>query len=207
MIQSQYLSLAAAFILGAVVTTLTAWWLIDQARRTVLTAATKRHKQDLTNLRRQFDTEYAALKRDLDDAYLGWRDEYHRNLNLADQLAAEQRRLDHADRVTAGLRGRVADLEAELEDYARAWGDVPQAFRTPVADLERNAVDDVWAPGLDPSPVLVGLIADAVKGEAPRLPDAWEPESTTQWFAKIQVPPEPGRRTGRKYKHRKAVGR
>jgi len=206
---TQYLTLAAAALIGAVVTGLTAWWYVDRARRTVLANATTRHKRDLANLRRQYDNDCAALKRELTDAYLGWRDAHQRGANLADQLAAEQARLDHADRVTAGLRGRIADLEDTIADYARAWGEVPQAFRTSVVDLERIAVEDVWAPDFDPSPVLLGLVADGVKGDAPGLPDEWEPESTTQWFAKIQVPPEPGRRAGRS-KHkgsRRAVGR
>ena len=202
MTPTAYFMLAAAALLGATLAGIAAWWWISRLRRENADLTT-----DLANAAIRHQAEQAEWQHALDEARLGWRDEYRRATNLTGQLAAEQHRLDAADRDKAALRGRIADLEDTVADYARAWSDVPHAWRTSVIDLERVAPDDVWAPPLEPSPVLMGLLADGVKGEAPGLPDEWEPESVTEWFAKIQVP-EPERRAGRsKYKHRKAVGR
>jgi hypothetical protein len=189
---TQYLMLAAAAVIGATTTSLVAWWWIDQARRTVLTAATTRHKQDVANLatahklqlenaRRAHEADYADLEANRDECLAGWRDEYQRTENLRDQL-------DAALEAEAALRGRIADLEAIVADYAQAHIQVPRAWRADVNDLDNDAQDDVWAPALHPAPVLVGLLADPT---APKLPDAWEDETPTQWWARYQEPKRP----------------
>lgn len=198
-----YLAPLAALVLGAVVTGFVAWWYIDRARRTVLANADKRHKQDLANIaaahvqdlaeaRRSHEADYAELEANRDEMLAGWQGEYDRSRNLAERLADEQRRLDEADRDKAALRGRIADLEDTVADYARAWGEVPPAWRMPVEDLTEEAKDDVWAPPLDPSPVLVGLLADAHDNPAvpklPTEPEEWVTEGATQWWARFDIP-------------------